>query len=67
MKGAFVLRLGLESEPERRHFVGHIEEVDTARELRFQSTEELLTFLSQCLTDLGDRREPDPRRPKDQT
>ena len=67
MKGAFVLRLGLESEPRRQHFVGWIEEVDTARELRFQSTEELLTFLSQCLTDLGDRRQTDTRQPKGQT
>ena len=67
MRGAFVLRLGPECEPRRGHFVGWIEEVDTARELRFQSTEELLTFLSQCLTDLGDRRETDPRRPKGQT
>ena len=32
----------------RRHFVGCIEEVDTGRELRFKSTDELLAFLAQC-------------------
>lgn len=67
MKDAFVLRLGRESEPERRHFVGWIEEVDTGRELRFQSTEELLTFLSECLADIRRRRETEPRRHEDQT
>jgi hypothetical protein len=67
MKDAFVLRLGAESEPERRHFVGWIEEVDTARERRFQSTEELLTFLSECLTDFRLRQETETRRRESQT
>jgi hypothetical protein len=49
MREAFVLRLSPDSDPERRHFVGWIEEVDTARELRFTSTDQLLQFLSQCL------------------
>jgi hypothetical protein len=67
MKDAFVLRLGRESEPRRRHFVGWIEEVDTAREFRFQSTEELLTFLSECLTDIRHRHESEPRKRDGQT
>ena len=48
MRQAFVLTLGAETDPRRHHFVGFIEEVDTGRELRFKSTEELLEFLAQC-------------------
>ena len=47
MREAFVLRLAAETEPSKRHFEGWIEEVDTGEELRFRSTEELLSFLSQ--------------------
>ena len=49
MKQAFVLQLAPETETARRHFAGLIEEVDTGRELRFRSTDELLAFLAQCL------------------
>jgi hypothetical protein len=48
MRQAFVLKLGAETDVERNHFVGCIEEVDTGRELRFKSTYELLAFLAQC-------------------
>lgn len=48
MRQAFVLTLGAKTEARRHHFVGLIEEVDTGRELRFKSTEELLEFLAQC-------------------
>ena len=48
MRQAFVLQLGSETETARGHFVGCIEEVDTARELRFRSTDELLEFLGKC-------------------
>jgi hypothetical protein len=51
MKQAFVLQLGSETDISRRHFVGWVEEVDTGRELRFKSTEELLEFLAQCFDD----------------
>jgi len=47
MREAFVLRLAAETEPSKRHFEGWIEEVDTGEELRFRSTEELLSFLCQ--------------------
>jgi hypothetical protein len=50
------MQLGPETETARRHFVGQIEEVDTGRETRFRSTEELLTFLTDCY-DLARRRE----------
>jgi hypothetical protein len=56
MRGAFVLQLGPETEPVQRQFAGSIEEVDTGRELRFRSTEELLVFLSQCF-ELAQHRE----------
>lgn len=48
MRQAFVLTLAAETDARRHHFVGLIEEVDTGRELRFKSTEELLEFLAQC-------------------
>jgi len=49
MRQAFVLQLGTDSDPAQQHFVGFIEEVDTGRELRFKSTNELLTFLAECV------------------
>ena len=48
MRQAFVLQLGADTDPARQHFTGVIEEVDTGRELRFKSTDELLAFLAQC-------------------
>ena len=49
MRRAFVVRLAPESESARLQFVGWIEEVDTGRERRFRSTEEMLRFLGSCL------------------
>jgi hypothetical protein len=48
MRHAFVLQLGSGTRPPDRHFEGAIEEVDTGRELRFRSTDELLSFLARC-------------------
>jgi len=60
MRQAFVLQLGSESETARRHFEGYIEEVDTGRELRFRSTDELLQFLAKCFDEaLWSGRKPD--------
>ena len=50
-----MVQLGPDTQPSRRHFVGQIEEVDTGRESRFHSTEELLRFLSECY-DIAQRR-----------
>jgi len=47
MRGAFVIRLGKETQPARGLFEGWVEEVDSGKELRFHSTEELLEFLGQ--------------------
>ena len=43
-----MVQLGPETQTSRHHFVGHIEEVDSGRETRFHSTDELLAFLSDC-------------------
>lgn len=45
MRGAFVIQLGLESNPAAGRLEGWVEEVDTCIELRFSSTEELLKFM----------------------
>ena len=47
MRGAFVIRLGPETSPSSGHFEGCIEEVDSGKELKFQSSSELLTFLGE--------------------
>lgn len=47
MERAFVVRLGPNTEPTRGQFGGRVEEVDTAEEVRFRSTEELLRFLGE--------------------
>ena len=47
MRAAFVLRLGRETNPSIGHFEGSIEEVDSGRELKFQSLTELLEFLGE--------------------
>ena len=65
MKLAFVLRLGPETETARVHLVGHIEEVDTGRELRFKSTDELLRFLVQCFDEAG-QLEVESKEPADE-
>ena len=60
MRQAFVLKLGSETDPALRDFEGCIEEVDTGRELRFRSTEELLAFLAECFDKTEQRtRGPD--------
>jgi hypothetical protein len=48
MRGAFVLKLASETQPLHGRFEGWVEEVDTGRELRFRSTDELLAFLGRC-------------------
>ena len=47
MRGAFVIRLARETNPANGHFEGSIEEVDSGRELKFQSSTELLRFLGE--------------------
>ena len=47
MRGAFVVQLGPETKPSEGRFEGWVQEVDSCREQRFRSTEELLKFLGQ--------------------
>ena len=49
MKRAFVIRFSPETNPTEGTFQGHVEEVDTGRELRFRSLDEFLAFLQKCL------------------
>jgi len=49
MRGAFVVQLGNSSQPAQNQFEGWVEEVDSGKQLRFRSTEELLQFLSEQL------------------
>jgi hypothetical protein len=51
MKRAFVIRLSPDSNPLGSKFQGHVEEVDTGRELKFRSLEEFLAFLQKCVAD----------------
>jgi hypothetical protein len=60
---AFVLQLGPETRPDEGLFDGWIEELDTGLELRFRSTEALLTFLAQRF-ELAQHRQP-PQDNKD--
>jgi hypothetical protein len=50
MRCAFVVRLGRTTKPEEGRFEGLVEEVDTGKEQRFCSKEELLKFLGECFT-----------------
>jgi len=47
MRGAFVVRLGRKTNPSNGHFEGCIEEIDSGKELKFQSSTELLRFLGE--------------------
>jgi len=59
MRWAFVIQLASDSNPSQRHFSGRIEEVDSARELRFRSTDELLMFLGECFEGSANPDNPD--------
>jgi len=72
MKLAFVIRLGTNSRPSENSFEGWVEEVDSCTERRFNSTEELLSFLGQCFDKAapgfaeegGSKEEPPPCKKK---
>jgi hypothetical protein len=51
MKRAFVIRLTPDTNPAKGKFQGHVEEVDTGRELKFRSVEEFLAFVQECIAD----------------
>ena len=51
MRGAFVVRLGPQTDTARGQFEGSVEEVDTGNRLKFRSTEELLRFLGRSFAE----------------
>ena len=62
MRGAFVVRLGPQTDPSRRRFEGSVEEVDTGKRLKFRSSKELLGFLGQSFEETL-RRERQVKQP----
>jgi hypothetical protein len=52
MRAAFVLRLGPDTKPSSGLFEGWVEEVDSGKELRFHSADELLGFIGQRFSEL---------------
>lgn len=58
MRCAFVVRLGSKTNPSQDRFEGSVEEVDTGKELRFRSRDELLNFLGERFQ-AGLETEPD--------
>jgi hypothetical protein len=65
MRGAFVVRLGPQTDPTRGRFEGSVEEVDTGKRLKFRSTEELLGFLGRSFEETL-RRERQLKQPGEQ-
>jgi hypothetical protein len=51
MRRAFVLRIAADCDLDKGEMAGLVEEVDTGRELKFQSVAELVRFVSQCIKD----------------
>jgi hypothetical protein len=49
MRGAFVVQLGKASQPDQAKFEGWVEEVDSGKQLRFRTAQELLAFLGRCM------------------
>jgi hypothetical protein len=47
MRGTFVIRLALQAQLTKDRLEGSVEEVDSGKELRFRSADELLQFLTQ--------------------
>jgi hypothetical protein len=65
MRCAFVVRLGPTTHPHEGKFEGLVEEVDTGKEQRFCSKEELLKFLGECFTNaMGPDHEDENALPK---
>ena len=62
MKGAFVIRLGAGTKPSENHFEGWAEEVDSGKEVKFHSLDELVRFLKERFQ-MGLTTEPREKRP----
>ena len=64
MRGAFVVRLGPETNLCSGHFEGSVEEVDSGKELKFQSAGELLAFLGERFVAAFENTEGQARGPE---
>jgi len=62
MRGAFVVQLDKAMQPDQGQFSGLVEEVDSGKQLRFHSTEELLAFLGQRMEAARDSENSHARR-----
>ena len=60
-----MIRLGAETEAGQRRLAGWIEEVDTARAIRFQSTAELIEFLLKCFEESARSEEAGQTEPSE--
>jgi hypothetical protein len=65
MRGAYVVRLGPGTDFAGGQFEGSVEEVDTGKRMKFQSTDELLKFLGQSFEEVL-RRERGPQAKQEQ-
>jgi hypothetical protein len=54
MRGAFVIKVIEERQPLAVDLTGWVEEVDTGKECRFGSSEEMVRFILRCLSELRD-------------
>ena len=57
MRGAFVVQLDKASQPAQGQFGGWVEEVDSGKQLRFRSADELITFLTRWIQALHRRED----------
>lgn len=62
MRRAFVLRIPADFDCDKGKVEGWVEEVDTGRELKFQTAPELLAFLSKCMKESAMKNEDQRRR-----
>lgn len=67
MKCGFVVRLGPKTRPSKGRFEGWVEEVDTGKELRFGSKDELVKFLGERFEAVLAKESENPRTPIDQS
>jgi len=66
MKGAFVIRLGPGTRPSEGHFEGWAEEVDSGKEVKFHSLNELAKFFGER-SQIGLTGERGEKRPLNET
>ena len=66
MRCAFVVRLGSNSKPSEGSIEGCVEEVDSGRQLKFRSANELVAFLGNCFEEIQALQADDNQAGKDE-